>query len=271
MYFGSHISIAGGFDKCIDRIVERGGNCLMTFASSPRSLQTKEFTDADVEVYIEKKKTFKIGSHFFHGVYLVNLGTDKEDYLRASIDSLTFYQQLAGRIGGAGTIFHTGSTKLEFSKVKDQVIKALNRTLAGTPDGVKLFLENCAGQGGTIGDEFEELRELIKGLEDDSKIGVCLDTQHSFASGYDLDTVLDKFDKIVGLKYLGVIHVNDSKTDFGSRVDRHENLGEGKIGEAVLKKFLRDPRIAGIPLILEVPGSGDGPRKEDIDKLKSLL
>ncbi len=274
MYVGCHVSIAGGFDKCIDRIVERGGNCLMTFASSPRTLQTKEFSDADVEIYLDKKKTSQIGPHFFHGVYLINLATEKHDYLSVSIDSLVFYQTQAARIGGEGTIFHIGSRKdRPFLEVKDQVVGAINRVLAGTPQGVKLFLENCAGQAGTIGDTFEELASIIKEVDEKEKLGVCLDTQHCFASGIDLENTIDKFDKIIGLEYLKVIHVNDSKTDFESRVDRHENLGEGKIGEERLKKFLQTSQLSilNCPLILEVPGSGDGPRREDIDKLRSLL
>lgn len=264
MNLGCHISIAGGFDKCIDRIVERGGNCLMTFASSPRSLQTKEFTDADIDVYLEKKKMFKIGPHFFHGVYLVNLATDKEDYLQISIDSLIFYQKLAARIGGEGTIFHLGSGTGE------KTVVALNRVLAATPKGVTLFLENAAGQGKNLGGKFEELHQLIKNVEEPEKIGVCLDTQHAFAAGYDLTRVLDEFDKIIGLEYLKVVHLNDSKVDFGSNVDRHENLGEGKIGTKLLKQFVTDPRLKNVSFILEVPGDGDGPIKEDIDKLKSL-
>jgi len=265
MYFGCHISIAGGFDKCIDRIVERGGNCLMTFASSPRSLQTKEFTDADIEIYLEKKKTMKIGPHFFHGVYLVNLASDKKDYLQASIDSLVFYQRLAKRIGGEGTIFHLGSGAGE------NILTALNRVLAATDNEQKLFLENAAGQGKTVGANFEELHKLIKEVEEPEKIGVCLDTQHAFAYGYDLTKVIDEFDKIIGLEYLKVIHLNDSKTDFGSKVDRHENLGEGKIGAKLLKQVVNDPRLKNVTFILEVPGDGDGPRKEDIDTLKRMI
>ncbi len=142
--------------------------------------------------------------------------------------------------------------------------------LAKSPTGVKLFLENCAGQKGTIG-TLEELATIISGLKDPSKIGVCLDTQHSFASGIKLSELLNKFDSIIGLKYLSVIHLNDSKSDFNSHLDRHENLTEGKIGRAELKSFLTDPRIKNIPLILEVPGRGDGPGKTDIDMARSLI
>ncbi len=263
MYSGCHVSIAGGFDKCIDRIVERGGNCLMTFASSPRSLQTKQYSQGEIDAYLKKKSDLKIGPHFFHGVYLVNLATPKSDYLQVSIDSLVFYQKFAAAIGGEGTIFHIGS-----GNNLPQVVEALKIILTQSPHEVKLFLENCAGQGDTVGDTFEELAEIITQVKSD-QVAVCLDTQHLFATGYDLKTALDQFDQSVGLKWLKVIHLNDSKTDFGSRVDRHENLGEGKIGGEALKKFVNDTRLQNIPFILEVPGDGDGPRKSDIDTLKS--
>ncbi len=265
MYLGCHVSIAGGFDKCIDRIAERGGNSLMTFASSPRSLQTKQYSQTEIDSYLKKKANFKIGPHFFHGVYLVNLATPKPNYLQVSIDSLVFYQKFAAAIGGEGTIFHIGS-----GKNLTQVVNAIKIVLDQSPKGVKLFLENCAGQGDTVGDTFEELAEIIVQVKSD-QVAVCLDTQHLFASGYDLKTALDKFDQIVGLKWLKVIHLNDSKTDFGSRVDRHENLGQGKIGKTALKKFVNDPRLKTVPFILEVPGDGEGPRKQDIDVLKSMV
>lgn len=271
MYLGAHVSIAGGFSKCLERISDMGGNCLMTFASSPRSLQTKAFTEKDIAQYKELKTKLKLGPHFFHGVYLVNLASEKQDYLEASIDSLVFYQQLAGEIEAIGTIFHIGShTGRGFDAVKDQIVRAINFVTDSTPKGIRLILENSAGQSGTVG-SLEELAEIISRVGDKSKIGVCLDTQHTFAAGIPLETVLSKFDQTIGLKHLAVIHCNDSKSDFNSHLDRHENLSEGQIGKESLKKFVTDPRLENIPLILEVPGDGDGPRKADIDTLKALV
>ncbi len=271
MFLGAHTSIAGGFDKCIDRISEMGGNCLMTFASSPRSLQFKEVDPKIIESYLAKKKSAKIGPHFFHGVYLANLAAAEKSHLKASMDSLIFYQQLAGEIAGVGTIFHIGSHKgLGFEKVMNQIIASINYILDSSPKGIRLILENAAGQNGTIG-SLKELAQIISRVGDKSKIGVCLDTQHAFAGGTKIETLLDSFDQIVGIKHLSVIHLNDSKSEFGSHLDRHENLGQGLIGESSLRKFLTDPRLKNIPIILEVPGAGEGPRKEDIDTLKSLV
>jgi len=250
MYLGAYTSIAGGFDKCIDRISQMGGNTLMTFASSPRSLKTTIISPKIIELYLQKKTKSKIGPHFFHGVYLINLASEKKSLLKVSVDSLVYYQQLAGEIGGQGTIFHIGSHKGKgLPEVTDQIVRS----------------------AGTIGASFEELAGIIARIGDKSKIGVCLDTQHAWASGYTLDTVLTKFDQTIGLKYLKVIHLNDSKTDFESHVDRHENLGKGKIGKDALQAFINDKRLANIPFILEVPGHGEGPTKADIDALKKMV
>ena len=273
MYLGAHVSIAGSFDKCLDRIKDLGGNALMTFASSPRSLQTRSFSNDQLQKYQEKKAKYGIGPHFFHGVYLVNLATESKKLLTASRDSLIFYQRLAGDIGAVGTIFHIGSHKGRgLEETLDQIVVATNYILDSSPKGTRLILENAAGQAGTVGQTFEELAKIISRVGDRSKIGVCLDTQHAFAAGYHLDTVLEKFDRIIGFKHLTVIHLNDSKTDFASHRDRHANLGEGQIGLEYLKAFLADPRLINIPVILEVPGvNRSGPTKADLDLLKSLV
>lgn len=276
MYIGAHVSIADGFDKCIDRIVKLGGNTLMTFASSPRSLATREFSDHEINQYLAKKTKFDIGPHYFHGVYLINLASENRNFLNASIKSLIFYQQFASRIGAVGTIFHIGSYRLRtFTESLSQIVHSINYILDSSPKGIKLILENSAGQGNTVGDRFEELSQIIDRIGDRSKIGVCLDTQHAFASGYQLTSVLEKFDKIIGAKYLSVVHLNDSLSDFDSHVDRHANLGEGKIGLENFEIFLKNLRLKtkNYPsLILEVPGTNrSGPRKSDIDLVKSLV
>lgn len=244
----------------------------MTFASSPRSLKTTKISPKIIELYLQKKAKEKIGPHFFHGVYLINLASEKKSHLKVSIDSLVFYQQLAGEIGGQGTIFHIGSHKGKgLPEVTDQIVQAINEVLDNTPKGLRLFLENAAGSAGTIGASLEELAGIIARIGDKSKIGVCLDTQHAWASGISLDMALSKFDQTIGLKYLKVIHLNDSKTDFGSGVDRHENLGRGKIGKEALRAFINDKRLVNIPFILEVPGRGEGPTKSDLDCFKKMV
>lgn len=272
-YLGAHVSIAGGFDKCLDRIAALGGNCLQTFASSPRSLQTKPLTSDQISSYLAKKAKLKIGPHYFHGVYLVNLASADKSYREASIDSLIFYQQLAGELGAAGTVFHIGSHQGRgLAESVDQIVAAINFVLDSSPKDTRLILENAAGHAGTVGASFEELHDILSRIGNKSKIGVCLDTQHSFASGIPLEKALDRFDHLIGAKHLTVIHCNDSKTEFSSQRDRHANLGEGFINPLSLKNFLTDPRLKNIPIVLEVPGDADsGPRKQDLEKLKTLL
>lgn len=280
MYIGAHVSIAGGFEKCVERASAFGVNTLQTFASSPRSLKFRAITDSVIESYKRKKTELRMGPHFFHGVYLVNLASEKTDYVRASVESLIFYQGVAGKIGGEGTIFHIGSHKgVGFEKVRGQIVAALESILGGTPDGVKLFLENAAGHAGVVGDTFEELGWLIKSLSSEAreKVAVCVDTQHAFATGYDLRRrrgivqMLDDFDKQIGLIYLKVIHANDSKVNCGEKRDRHENIGEGFMGSKSFSLLLHHPKLKNLPFILEVPGENkSGPRKVDVDKLKSL-
>ncbi len=278
MEIGAHVSIAGGFSKCIERAAALGANCLQTFASSPRSLSVSAYSLEELVRYKEIKNSTQMGPHFFHGVYLVNLASEKKDYVQASVDSLIFYQQLAGKIGGAGTIFHIGSHKgVGFGAVKNQVVGAIDQVLQNTPDGVKLFLENAAGHKGVIGDRFEELGEIIKALPNKEKVAVCLDTQHAFASGYGvrtqagIDLMIADFDLYIGLDHLKVVHANDSMMEFNSRRDRHQNIGEGFIGEGGFRLMLAHPVLKNLPWILEVPGTNkSGPRKEDVGKLKEL-
>ena len=266
MFIGSHVSVAGGLDKGIERAIEMGANTLMTFASSPRSLKFQVPSDKIVESYKQKKFKSKIGPHFFHAPYLINLASDDKKYTEASKDLLISYQQLAGEIGAIGTIFHIGSLKTSgFESKIGQIVTSINYVLDSSPKGIRLILEN------TVNFTLVQLREIIDRIGDKPKIGICLDTQHAFASGIPLAKLLDQFTHEVGLKYLAAIHFNDSKTDFGSGVDRHENLGEGKIGRDALKEFINDKRLANIPIILEVPGDGEGPRKKDIDFAKKML
>ena len=273
MFLGAHVSIAGGFDKSLDRGAELGANVIMTFASSPRSLSHAAVPSEIIAKYLRNKKTSPISLHFFHGVYLVNLASGSRDYLQASINSLISYQQLAASIEGVGTIFHVGTCKgLKSADTISQIVEAVNYVTDSSPKGLRLILENSAGQAGSVGSDLAELGQIISRVGDKSKIGACLDTQHLFAAGYDLKTALDKFDRAVGLKNLSVIHLNDSKTEFSSHVDRHANLGEGYIGIDNLRTFVQDPRLKKIPIILEVPGDAQsGPRKRDVDSLRSLV
>lgn len=281
MKVGGHVSIAGGFDKSIDRACELGANILQTFASSPRSLKTKDFEQSIIDKYLSKKTEQVMGDHFFHGVYLINLAHETQEYAQASVESLIFYQKLAEKISGAGTIFHIGSHKGSgFDLVKKQVVNSIEKVLANTPDGVMLFLENAAGQKGVIGSDLNELRYIydsISSKELKSKLSVCYDTQHGFSAGFDIRTkdevenTIKKIDNQLDFNLVGVIHINDSLVPYDSHRDRHANVGEGEIGEKGFKAFLTHKKVQDMPLLLEVPGENkSGPRQVDIEKIKSL-
>ncbi len=281
MQIGCHVSISGGLDKSIDRAVERGANCLQSFASSPRSLKTTSFDDHVVDQYRIKKKESGIGEHYFHAPYLINLAHENKSYVTASVETLIFYQQFSGGIHGSGTIVHVGSHKGRgFESVQPAVSRAIVEVLEQTPSGVRLLLENAAGQKGVIGDSFDELEVLIASVPKklQLKIGICLDSQHAFASGHDVrtkegvDRMLSVFDNVIGLEFLHVIHANDSKIEFNSHRDRHENIGSGFIGKEGFRHLVNHPKLKHLPFILEVPGENrSGPRKIDVEGLKQLV
>ncbi|MFC1653322.1 deoxyribonuclease IV [Patescibacteria group bacterium] len=282
MKIGGHVSIAGGFDKSIDRAVNIGANCLQTFASSPRSLKTKDFEASVIDKYLQKKSENKMGSHFFHGVYLINLAHESQEYVEASIESLLFYQKFSKKINGEGTIFHIGSHKGRgFDAVKKQIAGAVEKVLSKTPDDVMLFLENAAGQKGIIGSNLEDLRYIYDSISSDElkrKLGVCYDTQHGFASGLDvrseksLENTVDKIKNTLGVDLIKVVHINDSKVELSSNRDRHENVGEGMIGEDGFRLFTNHPTFSSLPFLLEVPGENkSGPRKIDIENFQKIV
>jgi deoxyribonuclease-4 len=280
MLIGCHVSIAGGIDQAIDRAVERDANCLQSFATSPRSLKFQTYTQENIALYMKKKRHFKIGPHFFHAPYLINLAHENLSYVDACVEALAKHQDFAAKIKAEGTIFHIGSHKgIGFTAVKVQVTDAIVRILKKTKPPVKLFLENAAGHRGVIGDNFIELGEIISNIPKNllDRVAICLDTQHAFASGYELRTkegladLLKKFDETIGLKFLKVIHANDSMVDLGGRKDRHENIGDGFIGKNGFMNILRNQDLKSLPFLLEIPGKDrKGPAKSDVQLLSSL-
>ena len=215
---------------------------------------------------------------FIHGSYLVNVGGNP-DLLGKSIESLVRTLEAASQLGAVGVIFHGGSHKgAGFDAVFDQAIAALTLVLERTPDDARLLIENSAGMGSHIGSSFAEIGRMVEALGND-RVGVCLDTQHSIAAGYNIiepsgiEDALDEFDREIGLDRLVVVHANDSKTPLGSGVDRHENIGEGSLGEAGFETIMGHDAFRDIPFILEVPGFGEdhkGPDKENVDRLKAV-
>ena len=278
MRIGAHVSTSGGLDKGIDRAGEIGAEAVQFFASSPRMWRFRAPKEAEVLAFREKSESTGISPAFIHGSYLVNVGGSPE-LVGKSVETLVRSLEVASQLGAVGVIFHGGSHKgAGFDAVFDHAIAALTLVLERTPDDARLLIENSAGMGSHIGSSFTEIGRMIGALDND-RVGVCLDTQHSIAAGYNIieksgiDAALDEFDREIGLDRLAVVHANDSKTPLGSGVDRHENIGEGSLGEAGFETIMGHPVFRDVPFLLEVPGFGEerkGPDKENVDRLKAV-
>ncbi len=227
-----------------------------------------------IELFKEGLADAGIGPVFLHAIYLINLGTPNKENLEKGIDSLVNYMELAASIGAAGVIFHPGSHGGRgFEAVLPQTVDAIKTVLDASPDGPCLAVENMAGMGQHIGARFDELGGILQAV-DSTRLKICLDTQHSFAAGYDLtnpEGIQAMLDAGPGSANVAAVHANDSKRVCGSGVDRHDNIGDGFIGEEGFAAIMGNPAFADVPFLLEVPGfEGNGPDQRNIDILKKI-
>jgi len=281
MNIGAHLSIAGGYHKALERIVDIGGNCLQIFSASPRGWNRATVTDEPKRLFLDTKKRLNIKEVFFHASYLVNLA-DEGRIGEESKKSLIAELNVASQLEIVGSIVHIGSFKGNLPAVWDVsqdkkysvLINNINETLTSTPQDTFLIIENAGNK--KIGQNLDEIASIVRDI-DNERLKVCLDTCHLFSAGYELstkkkmDTFFDEFEKKIGLKKLVVFHMNDSKDPFDSGRDRHENIGQGTLSMEPFKLLLRDERTRNLPFIVETPGfDGNGPDKKNIDILKSL-
>lgn len=278
MKIGGHVSAAGGVDQAIERALAIGANCFQIFVTSPRTWRKNIYSDDQITRFVEGINKNNLKPVFIHALYLANLATSNDELLEKSIDALAHALKMADRLEIQGVIYHTGSKRdRSEDEAMAQVVRAMKDVLKLSPGQSQLIVEGAAGQGGALGSTFDELGQMVKGAGSD-RVKVCLDTCHLFAAGFDLRTeegvakTLAEFDQKVGLNNLVVIHANDSKFGLGKGKDRHENIGQGEIGDAGFKSLVNNSSLEKLPWILEVPGFGDkkGPDKDNIDKLKSL-
>lgn len=277
MRIGAHVSTAGGISKAIERANSIGAEAVQIFASGPQSWRVKMVTDAEAADYKRKAAESKIDHTFLHGIYLINLAAKTEDHLGKGIDSLVQYMQFGSAIGAKGVIFHIGSHKgAGCDAVLKQVAGAMTTVLEKAPKDTWLIIENCAGMGQHIGAKFSDIGAVMREIGS-PQVKVCLDTEHAFAAGYNLadkeaiKKVMDEFDKEIGLNNLVAVHANDSKGDLGWGIDRHENIGEGKIGISGFESIMSHAAFANVPFLLEVPGFEDqGPDKKNVDIMKEI-
>lgn len=276
MKIGAHVSAAGGIQNAIERIVAIGGNCLQIFVSSPRGWQKNTITDEQVAAFGQKRADAAVGPVFIHGLYLANISTDQVELREKSIDALSWALSIAERIGADGVIYHTGSRKdQDAAEAMNNVVVAMQEILRRAPGKSKLIIEGSAPQNGKVGVTFDELGEMVKRVGSE-RVAICLDTCHTYQAGYDLrttkaiDATLAEFDKLVGLDRLAVLHANDIKPP-PAALDRHENIGDGVLGESGFKALLHHPKLRDLPWILEVPGfDGNGPDARNIQIMQKL-
>ena len=259
-YIGAHVSAAGGVDKAVERAYELEATAFALFTKNQRQWRAAPLTDEVISAFRTacEKYHYTPGQILPHDSYLINLGHPVEEALEKSreafLDEVTRCQQL----GLTLLNFHPGSHLHQISEddCLQRIAESINIVLDKT-EGVTAVIENTAGQGSNLGFRFEHLAAIIDGVEDKSRVGVCIDTCHAFAGGYDLRSeeecvkTFADFERIVGFQYLRGMHLNDAKSEFNSRVDRHHSLGEGNIGKTVFSWLMKDKRFDGIPMILE--------------------
>ena len=258
-HYGCHVSSAGGLVNAIKTAKLLQINTIQLHPSPPQRWNLQPFREGIEEEFMQAREDSEVEKVFFHGIYLINLATPLLENLQRSEQSLIHYLSLNSRIKGDGVIFHVGSLKDEENEARGmkKVGDAISRILDGSPQDSRLILEVAAGSGKIIGDRLEELAQIAAQVDAPNRLGFALDSQHLWASGYNLVEELDKFAsdaaQIMGLKHIWAIHLNDSKTECGSRKDRHENLGDGLIGYNTLQSFFQHPSFEEIPFILETP------------------
>jgi len=274
---GAHMSVAGGLDTAFERADRVGCTALQIFTKNSNQWNDPVLTEDDVQKYLQAKINSKVRIVVSHNSYLINLCAATEYLLNRSRKAFIAEIKRCSLLGIRYLIFHPGAhTTLERSSALRLVSESLNHCLSVTADSdVVLLVETTAGQGTTVGSTFEEIAAIISEVKDKNRIGVCLDTCHIFAAGYDIRTsdayreTMKQFDHTVGLKNLFAIHFNDAKKPLNSRVDRHENIGKGQIGKKAFGLFLNDDRLSQIPKILETPKGEDG-YKMDVVNLRVL-
>ncbi len=271
-YIGFHASISGGVHNAIDEAIDKKAEAIQIFTANQRMWKVKDIQQEDIKLFFEKRKKSGLKAIVSHDSYLINLASGDKDILLKSRQAFADEIKRSIVLKLDAVIFHPGSfSGTTYETGIGNIIDSLNLLMKDMPpDSPYLLLETTAGSGNTIGGKFEELAEIIKSIKRKDKIGVCFDTAHAFESGYDIknnyDKVFDEFDKIIGIEMLKAMHINDSKTNYASKADRHEHIGKGEIGKDVFKKLMKDKRFSKIPMIIETPKEGNW----DVKNIKLL-
>ena len=262
MQVGMHVSIAGSIDRAVDNALAIGCTAFQIFTRNPRGWAAKPLSSKDVTSYKEKLVASEIDrfATVAHMPYLPNLSSPEEEPFAQSLKSLIDEIKRCSKLGIPFIVAHLGSHKGAGDKKGiEKLVRSFTEAARDTPDDVMILLENTAGQKNSVGSDFEQLASILFQLKPAKRFGICFDTCHAFAAGYDLRTdkaaslTLQKFDKAIGFEHLRILHLNDSKGEIGCNIDRHEHIGLGQIGESGLSRVIRTANSKKIPIILETP------------------
>lgn len=265
---GAHMSIAGGYYKAVDAAAALKMDCVQIFTKNNNQWRAKPLTDEDARLFKDALERTGVRKPCSHSSYLINLGSPDPALWQKSLDSFVVELERAEALGLLGVVIHPGSfVKSTEEEGLTAIAKALDAALKSTKGfDTEVWLETTAGQGTNLGWRFEQLGAIFDRVQDATRIGVCIDTCHIFAAGYpikkpdDYTATMQQFDDAVGLDRVRAFHLNDSKKEFASRVDRHEHIGDGYLGREPFRNVLNDPRFAGLPMYLETP---KGEREKD--------
>lgn len=261
-FIGAHVSAAGGVENAPVNAHEIGAKAFALFTKNQRQWKAAPLTEKSIELFKERCKEFGFDMDYVlpHDSYLINLGHPVEENLNKSRNAFLDEMQRCEQLGINRLNFHPGShlNKIEIDACLDRIAESINIALDQT-EGVTAVIENTAGQGTNLGHTFEQLAHIIDKVEDKSRVGVCIDTAHTLAAGYEIRTeesykeTFQLFDDIVGFEYLKGIHLNDSKKEVGTKVDRHDSIGKGVMGMTLFELMMKDSRFDKMPIILETP------------------
>jgi deoxyribonuclease-4 len=275
---GAHMPTTGGLYKSAICGQEAGCSAIQIFTKNNRQWHAKPITASDATLFKDSIKNCNINYVNAHASYLINLASPELNTQRISVKALQLELDRCHQLGISDLVLHPGAKKdLPDESAIEQVAKNINLVLASSPHDTKILLETMAGQGSSIGSSFTQLAQIIALIKEPERVGVCLDTCHIFAAGYDFTTPIkytqmwQEFDKIIGLSKLGLIHLNDSKKALGSKVDRHAEIKDGFIGETAFRLIMNDQRLNAIPKILETPKEELDADRRNLKFLISLL
>jgi deoxyribonuclease-4 len=287
MYLGIHVSSAGGVQNSIKNGEKFGVNSIQIMPTAPMRWATKLIEEESIQAFVDELEKSNIKKILLHGIYLTNLAREDKKLYHLGKMGLVVYLDFSERVANEiekrnldaeilGVCFHPGSEKeLGYDESLERISKGINWVLNEVPGKQKLLIETTAGTGKNLGRSFEELKKMRDGVEDKKRVGFVLDTQHTYAAGYDwvndMDGVIEKLDKTLGLENIKSIHLNDSMMKLSSNKDRHANLGEGELGEETIRKLLHREELKDIPFILETPAlKSDSSTGKEVERFMEL-